>query len=405
MKIKYQINEQDKEMFSNIVKPKLESGKRPELLCSFTYITANYTVLFVLKQLAEFAKQGYNIRLLIWDMNSLTHQYSRDLKDKNTSFIKEKIKEIRSIARSLGVKDHHLRIYKSSETWKRLITISKPKLFFDFYELLTDFKVEDLGEVRKVSHLVQMPADIFMANYFHLLYPEEVQNPIDVVFLGRNKEKIYRAVKEKMFEKGLINIERPILFLPPIYPYLIYNNKVPEWNMKLDEIIYLISSKKPSLTEIKQMFESVLPDLSEFMLVADGKKKKVAFNILLTKLAKLEPRDLYLTLSENLYIYLQDIKKNIGTGSGLSNIMNISEKERAIEIGKVLKSEIALDILLLSNGKYNATQIARKLKKQTSNVGVYVNNLKKLRLIELTPNRSLKRTVKGFNMNFDGLGG
>jgi len=60
---------------------------------------------------------------------------------------------------------------------------------------------------------------------------------------------------------------------------------------------------------------------------------------------------------------------------------------------------------LLSNGRYNTTQIARRLKKQTSNVGVYVNNLKKLGLVHLTPERTLKRSVKGFNMNFDGLSG
>ena len=70
-------------------------------------------------------------------------------------------------------------------------------------------------------------------------------------------------------------------------------------------------------------------------------------------------------------------------------------------MGQILKSDIALEILLLANGTRNTSQISRELGKSVPTISTYTNRLKKLNLIRTLPDGKLKRNIKGVKINFE----
>ena len=69
--------------------------------------------------------------------------------------------------------------------------------------------------------------------------------------------------------------------------------------------------------------------------------------------------------------------------------------------GSVLKSKIALDILLQANGTKNTSEIAKELGKSVAAISIYVGKLKKQNLIRTLKGGNLKRNIKGFKINLE----
>ncbi|MEK6860675.1 MAG: ArsR family transcriptional regulator [Nanoarchaeota archaeon] len=402
IKNNYSIYEKDITSYENIIAPKLSAGKRPNLLCSFTYITPNYTVIHTIKELAKLEKEGYMIHLILWDINSLTHRYSRNHNNPNIyEFTNERIKEVKGIAKSFGMNEEFFKIHKSSELWKRLILISKPPLFQEMYEIMTDIRVKDLAINEKISHLMQMPADMFVANYFHVLCPEEIDKPIDVFYFNRNKETLHKKVREEMFRKGLTNMERPVFLIAENLPYLIFESSLPEWNLGIDEITYIVTGKKPTVEESKTLVSLILSEvIGEFKVTEGEERTGLSTEELIKKIPKMKKRDLYITLAENLYIYLQKVKSGVVEKTDESELLHVYNKKKASDLGKILKSKIYLEIILLADGTKNTTEIAKRLKKQVSNISVYINQLKNMGFVRIVDGK-VKRSFKGVNMNFE----
>ena len=402
IKNNYTIYEKDITSYENIIVPKLSAGKRPNLLCSFTYITPNYTVIHTIKELAKLEKEGYMIHLILWDINSLTHKYSRNHNNPNIyEFTNERIKEVKGIARSFGMNEEFFKIHKSSELWKRLILISKPPLFQEMYEIMTDIRVKDLAINEKISHLMQMPADMFVANYFHVLCPEEIDKPIDVFYFNRNKETLHKKVREEMFRKGLTNMERPVFLIAENLPYLTFESSLPEWNLGIDEITYIVTGKKPTVEESKTLVSLILSEvIGEFKVTEGEERTGLNTEELMKKIPKMKKRDLYITLAENLYIYLQKVKSGVIEKTDESELLHVYNKKKASDLGKILKSKIYLEIILLADGTKNTTEIAKRLKKQVSNISVYINQLKNMGFVRIIGGK-VKRSFKGVNMNFE----
>ncbi|MBR9703166.1 hypothetical protein GOV10_03960 [Candidatus Woesearchaeota archaeon] len=398
------VYEKDELDFSRIIEPKLIAGEPLELFCSMTYITPNYAVCYILKRLAILAKKGFTINLVLWDVNVLTHLYSRRFgrERKKGSFIEEKISEIKRITRHFGLPPEKLRIFRSSEIWKRLILLEDPPLFVEAYEILTDLRVDELHNPAKVSHLIQMPIDVFVMNFFHLLYPESIKRPIDVAFVGLNKEIIYTTVRRKMQEKGIINIRKPLFLLGKDIPYMIVDNKLPEWNMELEEIIYLITHFQPSKEEIINLFDALLEgELDEYFLSKGHDITSFKYPSFKKQLKELNEEELWMTLARNLYAYLQNIKNDSQDIHEEDQILRITDREMAHNIGRVLRSRIFLDILRLADGTRNLTQMSRELKKQIANVSVYLNELKKLKLVSIDEKGNICRRLRGITLNLD----
>lgn len=401
---------EDKNDFDLKIVPEIEEGKRLNVFCSFTYITPNYSVLFTLEELKKFTQSGrYRVLLVIWDMNTLANAYFLKLRSLKKisdaeSFINQKVEELRKLAYSLGFDKENLLIYKSSDLWKRLISYKEDDLFQQFYSVLAQMKVKSYTITSdKISHLVQVPMDIFFCNYFHELYPEDLDKEVDLAYFGKNKESLYPLTRELMLKSGLIEKKNPILIAMRDFPYLIYNDSVPEWNMSQRDIKEIIVGCNLGKKELFLMFRHLEDNAGSIHARIDKKAAELDYEAFTRQYSDASVEELGHILAENLYTYLQERKEQYQKASGEveESIMNVTKKEDVRNIGSVLKSTIALEILLRADGTRNTTKIAKELSKSVPTISTYVNHLKRTGLIRVLPNGNLRRTIKGVKINFE----
>ena len=95
-------------------------------------------------------------------------------------------------------------------------------------------------------------------------------------------------------------------------------------------------------------------------------------------------------------------KKYLETSGKLEEtVLNITKRKDVKGMGQVLKSDIALEIILLSDGTMNTSQISRKLGKSVATISTYATKLKKMNLIRVLSSGNLKRNIKGIKVNFE----
>lgn len=403
-----QVYKTDEDAFKLWIEPDLKSGKQLNIFCSFTYITPNYAVLFTLNELKKFVGQGnFKIFLVIWDMNTLSNSYFKKMcsarKISNPDFfIDQKISELRDIADSIGFEKENLFIYKSSDLWKRLISYAEENIFQEFYSILAQMKVQDFVANNKVSHLVQIPMDLFFCNYFHKLYPEDTNREMDLAFLGQDKESLYISTREFMIHEGLIENKKPVFIIIKSFPYLIYNYNLPEWDMGLNDIKNILANFPLTKKEIFVLF-SHIANVINIKVKNKEKSLELDYNEFYSEYKESPQKELIEVLAENLLIYLKEHRKRFLEKSGRIEeaILNLVKKQDVKNIGQVLKSDIAFEILLLADGSKNTTQISKELNKSVATISTYANRLKKMNLIRILPDGKVKRNVRGFKVNLE----
>jgi predicted transcriptional regulator len=401
---------EDKEDFELKIEPEIEEGKQLNIFCSFTYITPNYSILFTLEELKKFTQNGkYRVLLVLWDMNTLSNAYFRRLRalKKITNaevFINQKVEELRTIAYSLGFDKENLLIYKSSDLWKRLISYKEDDLFQQFYSVLAQMKIKEYHiPSDKISHLIQIPMDVFFCNYLHKLYPEDLDREVDLAYFGRNKESLYPITRDLMLKNGLIEKKNPIFIMMRDFPYLIYNDSVPEWNMSQRDIKEIVIGSELDKKDLLSMFRHLEENFGYIGIKADKNIDKISYNEFVNQFEDASVEDLSRILAENLYNYLQVRKEQYQKSSGdiEEKILNISKKEDVRKISSALKSKIAFEILTRADGTRNTTKIAKELSKSVATISTYVNRLKKMGLIRVLSDGNLRRTIKGIKINIE----
>lgn len=399
------VYKKDISYWNQIVKPKISAGEKPCIFYTATYLTPNYYSLLEFNELVRFAKKGFRIIIVLLDLNSLAHKQAKVLlQDFKTEeeLLEAKVEEVKKIAISLGIPKEDLIVNRSSKIWKRLVAFSKPPIFFQLYSLLMEFNAQELNNPRRISHLIQMPMDMFIARYYHILYPEHISKPIDAMLVRSTREHAYLKTRTKMFEKGLINIEKPIFIVLNYMPYLIYDDLIPEWNMPIDEIKYVVSNLNPSKDELAFLLEWLRNGQGEKFKIAEGQKiTKTSIAGIKKRAGSLQQADLNATISLNLYSYLQWMREKMKDCDTKSNILEVYTKEQTAEIGSILKSSIHLQILELADGNSTITQIAKRLDKQIANVSKYITQLKQAGLVEQTAKGTIIRSVNNITFNLD----
>lgn len=406
----FAVHSEDKDDFESKIKPEIEEGKQLNIFCSFTYITPNYSVLFTLEELKKFTQSGnYKVLLVLWDMNTLANAYFRRLRtlkkisDAET-FIDQKVEELRTIAHSLGFTKENFLIYKSSDLWKRLISYKEEDLFQQFYSVLAQMKIQNYElPSDKISHLIQIPMDIFFCNYFHKLYPEDLDREIDLAYFGKNKESLYPLTRELMLKNGLIEKKNPLFIEMKGFPYMIHNDSVPEWNMSQRGINEIVMGSELSKKDFMAMFRHLEENAGKIRVKVDKKIEEFNYEVFSKKFDGTSLEELGRILAENLYDYLQARKDQYQKSNGEveESILNLTKKADVRSMGSVLKSTIALEILIRADGTRNTTKIAKEISKSVPTISTYVHKLKEKGLIRVLSNGNLRRTVKGVKINFE----
>ena len=385
-RVKTDIIPEDKEDFKQQVNV-LKKNSRLNVLCSFTYITPNYDILATLSELHNFVKaHNFKVFLIMWDMNTLANPYFKKycadkVKDKD-EFIEEKMQEVRGIAKTMGFDDSNLSIYRSSDLWKRLVSFKKEDLIQQFFSVLARLPVRDFADFRKCSHIFQISLDLFFSNSLCKLYPEDGDEHMDIVFSDYYKKSLYIATRKIMIEEGIIT-NHPVFLLMETVPYIVYEERCPEWDMTLDEIKYILMHANNKTSE----FLKLLNYFNEESGLDEGSSKdKILDN-----------------LAQELHKYLSKYKKlyKERTGEVHEAIMSISKKNQAIEMGSILKSRICLDILTMANGSHTITEIAKTLKKSVATISAYSKKLKDSGFISVDAEGKVIRKVSGIKLNFE----
>jgi len=403
-----QVHKADKEAFDIEIKPDLKNKKQLNIFCSFTYITPNYSILFTLNELKKFVEQGdCKVSLVIWDMNTLANPYFKKMcstrKISNPdSFIDKKVAELRDIASSIGFDKEKLSIYKSSDLWKRFVSYNEENIFQDFYSILSQMQVKNFVENNKISHLIQIPMDIFFCNYFHKLYPEDTSGAMDVAFFGQDKENLYVSARELMINDGLIENKKPIFVRINAFPYLLHNHNLPEWEMSLKDIKNILINFPLNKKEIFVLFKHIVRFM-KIKVKKEDKSLEFDYDDFYSNYKEASEKQLIEILAENLFSYLKGHKKMFLEKSGRveESILNLVKKQDVKNIGQVLKSDIALEILLLADGSKNTSEISRELGKSIATISTYANRLKKMNLIRVLAEGKIKRNIKGLKINFE----
>jgi DNA-binding transcriptional ArsR family regulator len=381
----YSITEVDlKRLEKSILAPSNKENSM-YLYTAFTYLTPNYSILLYMQELLKVSKKYHlKVILVLWDMSVLSHKYYRqmDKKISQKQYIDNLIKEIYSIAYSIGFDEGEISVYKSSDLWRRFVSFREENIFQDFYSTLSQLIVQDYALKYKAAYFIQMPMDLFFCHYFHKLYPEDFESKIEAIFIEKKRETIYSHTRKVMVDLGIVNYESPSFFILDNIPYLDYKGFEPEWNMSFIEIHQLISNLNPELEKIVKICNFL-----EIAKPENGIKSSQAHRY----------------LSEKIFSYLQERKKffNLVTKNEESRIISIDNKEFLYQLGGVLRSKIAVDILLQSDGKKNLSKIAKILKKSIPTLSTYVKKLKELKLVSVQEDGTIKRTFKGFKTNFE----
>ncbi len=393
----------DEENFENFIKD-IESGKSKNIYCSITYLTPNYELLFTLKELKKLSELGKNckIYLIMWDYSTLSNSYFRNVLRKkrmmdSALFIDKKIEELYKIVYSLGFNMKNFFIFKSSDLLKRFIHYTEEDLFQYFFNVLAIMNNKFFPEY-KSSYMVRGPLDVFFCNFFHKLFPEELDYPMDLAFLGPD---ICQKAREIMHQEGIISFKKPILIR--IEKFLIkYNFQIPNWDHTYKEVKKIINNSFISRQKIFKILYYLTNENDEILV----DKELISYNFFLKEFKKASEMKLKDILTENLYSFLKLHKNNflnLSQETFRKSFIKPVSKKNIQDLGGVMKSKVALDILLLSDGKNTTRDISKILKKSITEISTYVSKLKKLNLISVDKNNCLNRIVKGIKIEFQNI--
>ncbi len=362
-----------------------KKNKLINIMCSFTYITPNYDIISSFVELLKFTKnKNTRIVVILWDMNALANPYfKRYCSDKvnNTGdFINQKIKEINGIIRAVGFNEKNIVLCRSSEVWKRLVTYQKENLFQRFFSLLARISVKKYSNLRKASHLFQIVLDIFISAYINKLQPEIISDSIDLLYSDYYKITLYKDVRNVLLSEGYIT-KKPLFLLMQKVPYMVYEERTPEWDMGLDEIFSIIKNCDCTDDEIKDLLNYFNCEIINF-----SNKNKV-----------------YLKLSQKIHSFLKNYKEKYEklSDNKINFLYNIKSKHGAIELGQIIKSELSLNILLLSDGNNSIKDIAKKIKKSISTVSQYLKDLKNKGFVIINSEGKPVKCYTSFNIQLD----
>ena len=393
---KSEIFKEDKEYYKKTLEHDIKSGRPINLFYSFTHITPTYTLLFVLNELKRLADTGnFKIFIVVWDTNALENPYMKDMiaskriKDPK-AFLEEKNKELKSIIKAVGFKEGEVEVYKSSELWRNVINHREEDLFQMFYSTMASMKTDEFPN-HKMSHIAQSTIDLILCRFWNKLLPEDTKRRIDILFIGVGRKEIYTKLREVMKRNGILNDDKPVFRVIKEYPFLEHRDNIPNFDSSKSEIRDIVRNCKIELDKDKLFL------LSSYLFDEENFKEFYEKN------KDLEVNELKELFSDKLYSYLRDYKRKFLEiqNDKEEDILKLKELSKLKDFGNVLRSDIALKIMLLADGTKSPTEISKHLGKPKATIRRYTNRLRKLDLIRTLSDGSLRRNIKGVKINLE----
>lgn len=413
------IPKSEKPIFDNLIVSKLNSGKRINVYFSTNYSSPNYyflSQLIDISKLSSFENVYFYISYADTVLSAKKHAYfSVQTAELDEKFLHHNINQVRTILSTAGVKEDNIFLFTASDAWAKFLTFD-PKQSIEFYNALslypdhisnipTDITTRYYisKETRySFAYVLQKTMDLFVATYFHKLFPEEIEGKIDILVLSNSTAPVSLKAK-KIFSKNSVLSNLPTLITLRDVPCFGHNSKVnkkflvPHWDMSVEEIYKVIDEYKVSKEHIKLLFETILNELEEYLTLS--KSGKVTSSKNKPELEKNSHKNQKIILAHNLNAFLRNIKRTTSQPTPKTYLI-ISKKDQITKVAKFLRSETYLKLLELCNGENSITDLSKRLNKHISNVSAAISELKQEGLVLMNEEKKPVRVVNTIKVDF-----
>ena len=341
--------------FSTLFKKDLNNK---QIFVSVTYLTNNYLTLVLLNNLAELVKRGAKIYVMLWDTNAAIQKYfTKFINNSVTSkyeFFNEKKRELYEIICALSghVNDKNVTILNLSDVIKR--TSGNYDLFIKYNEYI-NYSFKNLKSLRSTNYYERMPSiwremnDLFFGYRIHNMYPYK---PMDYVIIkGKHQtkvEEVYRVVKD------MLKCNKTNLVYFKELPLIQYNDVYLTWDMTKEEVRDIF--KKANLTP-----EEKSATIRYFQSITASNSKDIP---------------------ELIYTFMKQSHQKVYSKKQNINVIKVNSYSELIELGRILKSRVHLSIMRNLKRETTLTNLSKKLKISPANLTKYINELRKVGLIE-----------------------
>ena len=407
-----EINQSDIDLWKKIINPESKTKKKITLLFSFTHVTFNYWLLYRIKSISSFInsiEKDVNVIFIFLDVNMMKWKTALNESmqfETEQSYINFKVNEFKKLAISLGIPEQNLIVKKASEVWERMTMSHNQKIFLKIYDILASIETNEINPSKRISEIFQMTSDLFISNFYDVLFPEDANDSVDILCFSEANTYIYSKVREIMFDKGFISYKKPIFSFMKRIPFYIHNGLVPEWNMKHEEIEHIIENSIINNNDTTSLLESFALMNHELKVVYKNQVQGLSKENIVNVINKIDIDDIRSTISLNMYEFLKSEKtKTLEKLKSFvhkeSSNLQITELNKSQNIGRILKADVYREILKFCDGTNTITQIARKSEKQIANVSIYISHLKESGIIKISNDGKPIRIRRSITINLD----
>ncbi|MDD5178385.1 MAG: hypothetical protein PHT54_03855 [Candidatus Nanoarchaeia archaeon] len=381
----------------------------PKTFYSNLFCTSlHYPVLYHLYNVVNELKEGDKLVLCFWDKRIFPFQtYGINLLKDDYGDLVKKIKSFLSYHKInykvIYLSDAFFRLLKNEQASELLYAVLG-RVSLDYIK--ENYDEEDVRfKSTTISKLTFAVADYLIALHLDKLFPELAIHKVTDYYAGRKFKILIPKIEEAIFEKSLILG----------HPRVVYEPKIPILNYSSGKIISVGMSKNEIEREIEKAYEkgTIVADTSDILLRISGllnknkmilskntKYEETTIDYITEVLPELSRNDLIVTLTENLYNWLEIIKTQIldAQETSLKKVNYIKNKEDLKKILSFLNPQ-KMEIIKLCNGERTIDEIAKLSSLRESSTRSYLSRLRAKEII--TKDERPRRKIDEIFISFD----
>jgi DNA-binding transcriptional ArsR family regulator len=350
----------------------------------------HYFLIAQFWHLAQLSKLG-NIHYYIVVNDQILDETKNNVSINNSSGAS--LADTKSILAHFGIKPENINEYYYSDCLKKLFTLipSTPFLFSKALRLISnksliipktnsDYEYMTSGTSYPPAYYVPKIIDLFIAQNFRSLHPEDIDGGIDIFVTSAFGEPFISKAYSVFVENRLIMNLKPIIISIPKIPFFGHNFEVypkhitPNIKMNLEDIyesiiIYNVSEKH--MVDLLEKF--LMPNLNgEYIIPAE---KGITREKSISLFKKLAYEKKALSLAHTFFEFFKQIKGLSKTEEQQDYIL-IKTEDELNSIKSIFSSPLTIDVLKECDGK-TVSIISKKLNKHQPNISKIIQNLKK----------------------------
>lgn len=402
--------------WAEIILPKIKAGHRVNIYFSSNTIPTHYFCLFQFWYLSRIAMLG-NVYLYIV-LNDQVRNQSRDSSSKIAASNKSDLLwDVKKIMGCFGISPDRVFAYYSSEISGKMFN-AKKTISFLLFKSSRSITQKDLEIPREnceleymennaqypLSYFLPKLVDLFTAEFFNELCPEDIKGKIDVFVTSGFGRPLISKLRHFLVKDGSLSPMGVVFGSIPKIPFFGHTTKIfkkhiaPDIRMSIEEIYEVILVYHVKTEHMKELLDTVLKlELGGISIPGENGIVKKTKNF--AEFEKLDYKEQALMLATNLFEFLQRVNNAIKK-ENVRMPLCLDSKYGIQDFSKLFRSDLTMQVLKECHGQ-KITEIAKKLNKHQPNISKIVGQLKKLDLVYTDNLGGLHRKVNTIKIELD----